>query len=89
VAAARQEEGVADVQTFGERTHVRFAAVASGEAVSRVAARLSAAGVEVRSVREVPPSLEDVFIARLQHEAATPREAFGPRIRESSARTDP
>jgi ABC-2 type transport system ATP-binding protein len=80
VAAARQDERVADVQTFGERTHVRVAAGADGEAVSRVAARLSAAGIEVRSLREVPPSLEDVFIARLQREAAMPGEASGPPI---------
>jgi ABC-2 type transport system ATP-binding protein len=89
VAAARHDERVADVQTFGERTHVRVAAGADGDAVSRVAARLSAAGIEVRSLREVPPSLEDVFIARLQHEPATPDEASGPPSRESSARTDP
>jgi ABC-2 type transport system ATP-binding protein len=78
VAAARQDEGVADVQTFGERAHVRYAAGADGEAVSRLAARLSAAGVEVRSLREVPPSLEDVFIARLQHEAGPAAEPPGP-----------
>ena len=78
VAAARQDAGVVDVQTFGERTHVRYGAEAHEEAVSRVAARLSAAGIEVRSLREVPPSLEDVFIARLQNEAATPGEASGP-----------
>jgi len=88
VAAARQDAGVVDVQTFGERTHVRYGAEAHEQAVSRVAARLSAAGIEVRSLREVPPSLEDVFIARLQHEAATARPPVR-QIRESSARTDP
>ena len=80
VAAARQDRGVADVQTFGERAHVRYAAGADDEAVSRLAARLAAADVEVRSLREVPPSLEDVFIARLQHEASGAGEDAAPPI---------
>jgi ABC-2 type transport system ATP-binding protein len=58
-------EGVEDVQAFGERVHVRFAARVSGRLVDRVTAALASAGIDVRAAREVPPSLEDVFIARL------------------------
>jgi ABC-2 type transport system ATP-binding protein len=64
-AIAQQEPGVEDVQMFGERTHVRVTEEAGGGAAARIAGRLSAAGVDVRSAREVPPSLEDVFIALL------------------------
>ena len=56
--------GVLGVQMFGERAHVRF-----DPAVIRDPAELSATlgshGVHVDAVRSIPPSLEDVFIARL------------------------
>ena len=54
--------GVADVQVFGNRAHVRFDdrdAAAASEAIAAVLAR---AGVRAVSIRAVPPSLEDVFI---------------------------
>jgi drug efflux transport system ATP-binding protein len=57
--------GAIDVQTFGERVHVRFAERAEGDLPAIAGARLRDAGIEVRSARVVPPSLEDVFIARL------------------------
>jgi len=65
VAEARGMHDVVDVQAFGERIHVRFAEHASGDAVSLLSTRLAAAGLQLRGVRRVPPSLEDVFIARL------------------------
>jgi ABC-2 type transport system ATP-binding protein len=68
VGIARDEPGVADVQTFGERAHVRFTAGSDRDAAARLARHLAQAGLEIRSVREVPPSLEDVFIARLQEQ---------------------
>jgi ABC-2 type transport system ATP-binding protein len=68
VNVAREEPGVADVQTFGERTHVRFAAGKETDAAARLAKRFADAKIEIRSLREVPPSLEDVFIARLQEQ---------------------
>jgi len=54
--------GVADVQPFGERAHVRFAAATSAEAERAVRAALDRAGVAVVSIRPVAASLEDVFI---------------------------
>ncbi len=65
LAEARGMDGVVDVQSFGERIHVRFAQHAQGDAVSLLTTRLTAAGLQLRGVRDVPPSLEDVFIARL------------------------
>jgi hypothetical protein len=49
---------------------VRFAAHAGAGAEARLAGSLAAAGIAIRSLREVPPSLEDVFIARLQEQGA-------------------
>ena len=64
--------GVTSVQMFGERAHVLLdrADSAAGE---RIAQQLAGAGVTVTSVRPLPASLEDVFIARLhQLHGATP-----------------
>ena len=55
---------VTDVQMFGERAHVRIAK-AEGDAPGRIASALGAEGLEGASVRPIPTSLEDVFIARL------------------------
>jgi ABC-2 type transport system ATP-binding protein len=68
VDVARQVAGVADVQTFGERAHVRFVTGADVDAVGRLAQRLERESLQVRSLRAVPPSLEDVFIARLHEQ---------------------
>ncbi len=61
--------GVADVQLFGERAHVRLEAAAELSDPDRLAAALERAGVKPESVRRVPASLEDVFIARLAKES--------------------
>ena len=56
--------GVADVQVFGQRAHVRFDTDAPGaEAALRQA--LDRQGIGVTSVRPVSASLEDVFIGML------------------------
>jgi ABC-2 type transport system ATP-binding protein len=60
-------DGVADVQMFGERAHVRMETAPDG-AADLLASRAAAAGLPVTSVRPIATSLEDVFIARL-HEA--------------------
>jgi ABC-2 type transport system ATP-binding protein len=62
---ARSLGGVEDVQTFGERIHVRLGARADKTFTTAFSEALDAQHVQVRSLREVPPSLEDVFIARL------------------------
>jgi ABC-2 type transport system ATP-binding protein len=65
VAVLRQMPGIDDVQMFGERAHVRLGRE-DESAVDTLTARLTAAGIEVASVRPIATSLEDVFIARLR-----------------------
>jgi ABC-2 type transport system ATP-binding protein len=60
--------GVADVQLFGERTHVRLEPGSPLSDPERLAAALRSSGTSVESVRRVPASLEDVFIARVAKE---------------------
>ena len=57
-------QGVAGVQMFGERAHVRLEQ-ADEHAPDWLASHLRAAGLTVESVRSIPMSLEDVFIERL------------------------
>jgi ABC-2 type transport system ATP-binding protein len=56
--------GVVSVEMFGERAHVRLARTDS-DGAARLASGLRAAGLAEISVREVPASLEDVFVTRL------------------------
>jgi ABC-2 type transport system ATP-binding protein len=60
----RQVPGVTDVLLFGERAHVR---VDDSDRATEPAltAALQRAGLDVTSIRPIPTSLEDVFIARL------------------------
>jgi ABC-2 type transport system ATP-binding protein len=60
--------GAVDVQLFGERVHVRLAPQSPLSDSERLSAVLHAQGVSVESIRRVPASLEDVFIARVAKE---------------------
>ena len=65
-------DGVEDVQVFGDGAHVRLR---SAEVIPAFMAGLAARGLAGASVRQVPPSLEDVFIdlvARRAPDAAAP-----------------
>ena len=53
---------VEDVQSFGDRAHVRLAGVDQAAGAAAVEAALARAGVPVISVRPIAASLEDVFI---------------------------
>jgi len=67
-----QAPGVAGIQVFGERLHVALPSVNKSDAVRAaegLASRLQAAGVVVESARAVEPTLEDVFIGRVQESA--------------------
>ena len=65
----RRLPGVIDVQIFGERLHVTLAAEPSGGGSASVADAFATAlrntPLARAAVRAVPPSLEDVFIARV------------------------
>ncbi len=54
--------GVADVQLFGDRAHVRVDSVSVEDATRRIGAALANAGVRVIGIRPIAASLEDVFI---------------------------
>jgi len=61
--------GVGDIQVFGERLHVALPGIAHDDAVRAAldcAERLTAQGIVVESSRAIPPTLEDVFIARVR-----------------------
>ena len=60
--------GVADVELFGERAHVRLEPGSPMIDPERLSSELRRAGVAVESIRRVPASLEDVFIARVVKE---------------------
>jgi ABC-2 type transport system ATP-binding protein len=62
--------GVEDVQLFGERAHVRFEPGSPVSDAEHLVGRLRVAGIDTQSVRQVPPSLEDVFISRIAKESA-------------------
>ena len=70
VDVLRRAPGVASVHLFGDRAHVRTDGHDRGSA-DRLAAALAAAEVTVSSLREIQPSLEDVFIARLGADSRT------------------
>jgi ABC-2 type transport system ATP-binding protein len=57
-------DGITGVQMFGERAHVRLERT-DDRTSEWLTARLRHAGLTVESVRPIPMSLEDVFIARL------------------------
>jgi len=56
--------GVLGGQMFGERAHVRFDPAVIRDPAD-LSAKLGSHGVHVDAIRSIPPSLEDVFIARL------------------------
>ena len=61
---ARALPGVSDVQVFGERLHLTLDSE-SDEAVDALARQMAATSLAGASLRVVPPSLEDVYIATL------------------------
>jgi ABC-2 type transport system ATP-binding protein len=61
--------GVVDVQVFGERAHARLEPGSPLGDPERLRAALRQGSIEPESVRRVPTSLEDVFIARVGRHA--------------------
>jgi ABC-2 type transport system ATP-binding protein len=69
IEALRREPGVFDVEAFGERAHATLPDLDPSRAdewCRGLEGRLRGLGLGVESVRTVPPSLEDVFIATLR-----------------------
>ena len=74
---ARRLAHVEDVQTFGARIHVRLSPHAPAGEIDRVRAAF-ASGVRDFTLRPIPTSLEDVFIARIATATSTPGGEPGP-----------
>ncbi len=62
VSVLRTDPAVHDVQTFGERLHARVAKGQGSRSLARFSTILHDAGIQVGSIRDIPASLEDVFI---------------------------
>ena len=71
VETIRRMAGVDDAQVFGERLHVTLGDT-SDAALARFEQALHGTPLQDAAVRSVAPSLEDVFIAQLAHEATKP-----------------
>jgi drug efflux transport system ATP-binding protein len=63
-AMGRTLRGVVSVQLFGEKIHVGYEAAATRP--EEIVGSLSGAGIAIRSSRGILPSLEDVFISRIE-----------------------
>jgi ABC-2 type transport system ATP-binding protein len=78
----RQDGRITEVETFGERLHVTLEEVPPDAAeieAGRIAQLLEASGMQVQEIRATPPTLEDVFIARIRQAQA----ADSPATREA------
>ena len=75
----RSIPGIGDVQSFGDRAHVRVPDAATPVAASDIAQALERAGASGVSVRPISASLEDVFIDLI---SATTRAATSELSRE-------
>ena len=64
--------GVVDVQVFGDRAHVRLGTADAAAGAHAIRAALAAAKIELRLLRSIPASLEDVFIDLIQARAEAP-----------------
>jgi ABC-2 type transport system ATP-binding protein len=62
------EPGVEGVELFGDKIHVKVKRAA--EEIERLTALLEAGGIRVDSCRQVPPSMEDIFLYRTQEGGA-------------------
>lgn len=63
----RGHPSVRSLEVFGDRLHVL---VPAAEAQGAIESALATAGVTLKSIRTIPPSLEDVFVSRLGAAAA-------------------
>lgn len=60
---AGEDEDVEDVVAFGDRLHIRVKPARADSVIRRLRGRLPKAGILLKEIRAVPPTLEDVFIA--------------------------
>ncbi len=75
VSALKEGGRYASVQIFGEYLHVVVPDPASEQDAIRN--YLDGRGIKVHSIRQVEPSLEDIFVSVVAGETVTPRQAKG------------
>jgi ABC-2 type transport system ATP-binding protein len=66
IKALEGEEGILDVAVFGSGLHVRLKPEAQADAVIR--RNLENQGISVDELEQIPPSMEDVFVAMIEEE---------------------
>ncbi len=64
---ALEVRGVENVQAFGDRLHLRVSPGQAASVIQHLPAQLQPMGFSIESLRPLPPTLEDVFIA-LSHD---------------------
>jgi ABC-2 type transport system ATP-binding protein len=72
IEALRGTTGVVEAAMFGRSLHVTVAD--AGDARPVIEEALAAAGVELLGIATVPPSLEDVFVARIRAAGGAPAD---------------
>ena len=65
---AAQDPGVDDVQTFGDRLHLRLKDTQAQATIDRLRVSIPQGGGQLIDARPIPPTLEDVFIALTSQE---------------------
>lgn len=60
------EEGVEDVQMFGDRLHLRVKAGQIEQVIARLGERIPAGGGQISRLRQIQPQLEDVFMSLVE-----------------------
>ena len=66
-AHAQDDPAVEAVRAFGDRLHIRVAPGETQAVIDRLGYRFEQAGGEVKYLRVIPASLEDVFILLSEH----------------------
>ena len=69
VKLLRDDSQITEIETFGERLHLRLQDVPvprAGPEAERISRLLEASGVRIQSLRVTSPTLEDVFIAKIR-----------------------
>jgi ABC-2 type transport system ATP-binding protein len=87
VEALRRVKGVADVQSFGDRAHVRLSGMSQADGVHAITAALTNDKIHAISVRPIAASLEDVFIELIAPKSGRSPES-GPRPPEPASRPE-
>lgn len=73
---AHADEDVEDVQAFGDKLHLRVAENRAQDVLSRLRSRIESEGGQVNTLRAVPSTLEDVFIALSESNLVSPDMAL-------------